>query len=102
MSMMLFFDRDAGVLRSKKVFWHPAQPHVGDVLHKQTLHLAARVHIVEVGVDDHLQEHPRMVAAGAAALVAPLDFGDVQPVNDGADHACLVVLGQVITQTRRK
>ena len=79
-----------------------AQPHVGDVLHKQLLHLAPRVHIVEVGVDHHLQEHPRMVAAGASSLVGPLDLGDVKPVDDGADHAGFVVLGKIIAQTRGK
>ena len=81
---------------------HPGQPHVGDVLRQQRLHPAPGVDVVEVGVRDHLEQHPRMVDAGPACLVPALYGADVQPVDHGVHHPGAVVGGYHFLQSKRK
>ena len=81
---------------------HPREPHVGDILRKQRLHPAPRIDVVEVGVGDHLEQHPRVVDAGAAALVLAFYGADVQPVYHCVHHPCLVVRRYHLLQSERK
>lgn len=59
---------------------HPREPHVVHVLVQQTLHPAPGVDVAHIRIHDHLEEHPRMEAARAAALVSRLYIGDIKPV----------------------
>ena len=66
---------------------HTAEPHVGYVLNQKFLHLTAGVHIVQIGIDNDLEEHSRIVTAGSATLITSLDFGDVEPIYDCTHHS---------------
>ena len=81
---------------------HAAEPHVGYVLDKELLHLASRVHVVQVCIHDHLEEHPGIVAAGASAGITGFDPADVEAVDYCTYDSCGMALGKIIPKTWRK
>ena len=81
---------------------HATEPHVGDIFYQKLLHLTSGVHIVKVGVNNHLKQHPGIIAARTTSYVTSLNFTDIKPVNYCADNSSWVILGKIIAQTRRK
>ena len=81
---------------------HAAQPHEVHIPAEELLHLPAGIDVLEIGVKNDLDQHPGMVAAGSAALIAVLDLPDVEVVDHRIQNADGVVRGDKVTQTRRK
>ena len=74
------------------------QPHVLDVLVHQTFYPAARVDVVHVREKQHLQQHPRRVAAAPASLVRGHHFRQVEAIHHVVDHSHRRVLRDALVQ----
>ena len=81
---------------------HAAQPHEVHITTEELLHLPTGIDVLEIGVKNDLDQHPGMVAAGAATLIAVLDLPDVEVVDHRIQNAYGIVLGDKVAQTWRK
>ena len=78
------------------------QPDEMDVTLERSLHPAARVDVVHVAVDDHLEHHPGMVRTSAVAVVQGVYAPHVQAVNNRIDQTDRVVWGNIFVDSFRK
>ena len=63
---------------------------------------AARVDVVHVGVDDHLEHHPRVVGTAATLPVQLPETLQIQAVDNAVDQTHWVVRRDVLVNPLRK
>ena len=78
------------------------QPDVVDVALERLLDPAARVDVVHVGVDDHLEHHPRVVGTAATLPVQLPETLQIQAVDNAVDQTHWVVRRDVLVNPLRK
>ena len=78
------------------------QPYEMNVTLERVLHLAARVDVVHVTVDDDLEHHPRVVGARTVVVVQGVYATHVQAVNNRIDQTDRVVRGNIFVDSFRK
>ena len=71
---------------------HAAQPHEVHITAEELLHLPAGIDVLEIGIEDHLQQHARMIRRTAEGLVRFQQICDVKGVNYAAQKTDMVRL----------
>ena len=78
------------------------QPDEMNVPLERVLYPAARVDVVHVAVDDHLEHHPGMVGTCTVVVVQGVYAPHVKTVNNRIDQTYRVVWGNILVDSFRK
>ena len=98
---MGLFERCSSPL-SEVRFSRCGQPDEMNVTLERVLYPAARVDVVHVTVDDHLEHHPRMVGTRAAVMVQGVYTPHIQAVNNRIDQTDRVVRSNIFVDSFRE
>ena len=76
---------------------HPAQPHEEHVLLQQRSHATTRIDVCQIGIQDYLEQHTRVIARCAASFVGGFDFAYIEVVNDYIYRAYWMIFRNEVT-----
>ena len=78
------------------------KPHVKDVLLKKTGYLTTRVHIVQVGEEQHFQKHAGIISWTTTTFISGQQRTDVKLINNPVDKPDRSIRRNIFIKTGRK